>query len=109
MKIFVHLLILNILIIQCQTPHKNESRIIFKVHKFDLDNDQMEVSFEIFDYWVKTLQIILKKNYELSFEYCEGKINAYYSSSEAKILICYELIEEFMSTRYEIILLKNSL
>ena len=49
MKIFVHLLILNILIIQCQTPHKNESRIIFKVHKFDLDNDQMEVSFEIFN------------------------------------------------------------
>lgn len=68
-----------------------------------------EVSFEIFDYWVKSLQIILKKNYELSFEYCDGRVNAYYSSSDSKIIICYELIEEFMSTRYEIILLKNNL
>ena len=49
MKNFVYLLILNILFIQCQTPHKNQSRVIFKVHKFDLDKDQMEVSFEIFN------------------------------------------------------------
>ena len=49
MKNFLYLLILNVLFIQCQTPHKNESRVIFKVHKFDLDNDQMEVSFEIFN------------------------------------------------------------
>ena len=68
-----------------------------------------EISFEAFDYWLKSLQINLKKDYYLSFEYCEGNVNAYYLSSESKILICYELIEEFMSTRYEIILLKNSL
>ncbi len=49
MKNFVYLLILNVLFIQCQKPHKYESRVIFKVHKFDLDNDQMEVSFEIFN------------------------------------------------------------
>ena len=49
MKNFVYLLILNVLFIQCQTPHKNQSRVIFKVHKFDLDKDQMEVSFEIFN------------------------------------------------------------
>ena len=49
MKNFVYLLILNVLFIQCQTPYENESRVIFKVHKFDLDKDQMEVSFEIFN------------------------------------------------------------
>ena len=49
MKNFVYLLILNVLFIQCQTPYENESKIIFKINEFDFDNNQMDVSFEIFN------------------------------------------------------------
>ena len=54
-------------------------------------------------------QIKLRENYTLSFEMCEGEINAYYISSQNKILICYELVEEFMRVKDEILLLKELL
>jgi len=54
-------------------------------------------------------QVKLQEDYILSFEYCGGDINAYYISSQNKILFCYELVEEFMNVKTEIILLKESL
>ena len=54
-------------------------------------------------------QVKLQEDYILSFEYCSGDINAYYISSENKILFCYELVEEFMNVKTDIIFLKNSL
>jgi len=54
-------------------------------------------------------QVKLREDYTLSFEYCGGDINAYYISSQNKILFCYELVEEFMNVKTEIILLKDSL
>ena len=54
-------------------------------------------------------QVKLQEDYILSFEYCGGDINAYYISSQNKILFCYELVEEFMNIKTEIILLKESL
>jgi len=54
-------------------------------------------------------QVKLQEDYILSFEYCGGDINAYYISSQNKILFCYELVEEFMTVKTEIILLKESL
>ena len=54
-------------------------------------------------------QVKLQEDYILSFEYCGGDINAYYISSENKILFCYELVEEFMNVKTDIIFLKNSL
>ena len=54
-------------------------------------------------------QIKLKEDYLLSFEICDGDVNAYYIPSENKILFCYELVEEFMAVKTEIILLKESL
>ena len=54
-------------------------------------------------------QVKLREDYILSFEYCDGDINAYYISSQNKILFCYELVEEFMNVKTEIILLKESL
>ena len=54
-------------------------------------------------------QVKLQEDYILSFEYCGGDINAYYISSQNKILFCYELVEEFMNVKTDIIFLKNSL
>ena len=54
-------------------------------------------------------QVKLQEDYILSFEYCDGDINAYYISTQNKILFCYELVEEFMNIKTEIILLKESL
>jgi len=54
-------------------------------------------------------QVKLQEEYILSFEYCGGDINAYYISTQNKILFCYELVEEFMNVKTEIILLKESL
>ena len=54
-------------------------------------------------------QVKLREDYILSFEYCDGDINAYYISTQNKILFCYELVEEFMNVKTEIILLKESL
>ena len=54
-------------------------------------------------------QVKLQEDYILSFEYCGGDINAYYISTQNKILFCYELVEEFMNVKTEIILLKESL
>ena len=54
-------------------------------------------------------QVKLQEDYILSFEYCDGDINAYYISSQNKILFCYELVEEFMNVKTDIIFLKNSL
>ena len=54
-------------------------------------------------------QVKLQEDYILSFEYCGGDINAYYISTQNKILFCYELVEEFMNVKTDIIFLKNSL
>lgn len=54
-------------------------------------------------------QVKLREDYILSFESCDGDINAYYISSQNKILFCYELVEEFMTVKTEVILLKESL
>jgi len=54
-------------------------------------------------------QVKLREDYTLSFEYCDGDINAYYISTQNKILFCYELVEEFMNIKTEIILLKESI
>ena len=54
-------------------------------------------------------QVKLEEDYILSFEYCGGDINAYYISTQNKILFCYELVEEFMNVKTDIIFLKNSL
>jgi len=54
-------------------------------------------------------QVKLMEDYLLSFESCDGDVNAYYISSENKILFCYELVEEFLNVKTEIILLKESL
>jgi hypothetical protein len=54
-------------------------------------------------------QVKLREDYILSFESCDGDINAYYISSQNKILFCYELVEEFMTVKTEIILLKETL
>jgi len=54
-------------------------------------------------------QVKLREDYILSFESCDGDINAYYIPSQNKILFCYELVEEFMTVKTEIILLKESL
>ena len=59
--------------------------------------------------FLESFQVLLDNEYSLSFEYCDGDVNAYYISSENKILVCYELIESFLDLKYEIILLKNSL
>ena len=49
MKNLKYLLVIAIFLVQCKTPYENESKIIFKINEFDLENDQMEVSFEIFN------------------------------------------------------------
>ena len=51
----------------------------------------------------------MKNGIKLSFEFCNGDKNAYYLSKENKILFCYDLVEEFMDTRMNVILLKNNL
>ena len=81
---------------------------------FDATNDELFTAFKsyselmILDF-LESFQVLLDNEYSLSFEYCDGDVNAYYISSENKILVCYELIESFLDLKYEIILLKNSL
>ena len=59
---------------------------------------------EYFEYF----QIKLPSLINITFKSC-GKTNAFYYSNNSEILICYELLEEYFLTRFQILELKESL
>ena len=81
---------------------------------FDYTDDSIFTAFKSYSEYtildfLESFQVLLENEYSISFEYCDGDVNAYYISADNKILVCYELIESFLDLKYEIILLKNSL
>jgi len=90
---------------------KIEQKIFLKFEESedDIFNYFNIVAEDLINEYLKSLQIKLKNKYFLSFEFCNGDKNAYYLSKENKILFCYDLVEEFMDTRMNVILLKNNL
>jgi len=64
---------------------------------------------ELIQAYADVFAVLLPNDIILRFEDCDGDINAYYVSKENKIKICYELVEEFIYTRADIMDLRNNL
>ena len=77
---------------------KNEDMQIFE----NFFNDSYGLEY------LDTFQIKLPYPVKVSFKNCD-EINAFYSSADNEIMVCYELITEYFFTRYDILDLKDSL
>ena len=96
------------------SKYKQKISLNFKKTEDEMLNDFKLIAKDKINSFLQKMQIILYENYKINFLSCKDMfpknyINAYYNGRNNQIIFCYELVDEILTTKYNVILLKNSL